>query len=171
MYLSTKYSCPALTVLQLLLQQNYQISSMSLRSLYCITCSDDDAVEPTASPLLRQRRLRWLGYLHRMASSLPVGKVYDFNPIIHGSKRDGLIPSSTTSMLLASTSPMLPRWSLTDPSGRPLLADCQRSNPSKALKWSEVCSAIHVLRHSINSHTCVDALSASIIDYVTLMSF
>ena len=49
-------------------------------------------------------------------------------------KRDGLIPSSTTSILLASTPPMLPRWSLTDPSGRPLLADCQRSNPSKALK-------------------------------------
>ncbi len=28
--------------------------------------------------------------------------------------------------------PMLPRWSLTDPSGLPLLADCQRSNPIKA---------------------------------------
>ena len=52
-------------------------------------------------------------------------------------KRDGLIPSSTTSILLASTPPMLPRWSLTDPSGRPLLADCQRSNPSKALKSSK----------------------------------
>ena len=49
-------------------------------------------------------------------------------------KRDGLIPSSTTSILLASVPPMLPGWSLTDPSGRPLLADCQRSNPSKLLK-------------------------------------
>ena len=49
------------------------------------------------------------------------------------SKLDGLIQSSTTSILLASTPPMLPRWSLTDPSGRPLLADCLRSNPSEAL--------------------------------------
>ena len=51
-------------------------------------------------------------------------------------KLDGLIQSSTTSILLASfasTPPVLPRWYLTDPSGRPLLADCQRSNPSKAL--------------------------------------
>ena len=46
-------------------------------------------------------------------------------------KLGGLIPSSTTSILLASTTPMLPIWSLTD--GRPLLADCQRSNTSKAL--------------------------------------
>ena len=49
-------------------------------------------------------------------------------------KLDGLIQSSTISILLASIPPMLPRWSLTDPSGRPLLADCLRSNPSKALK-------------------------------------
>ena len=47
---------------------------------------------------------------------------------------DGLIQSSTISILLASTPPMLPRWSLTDPSGRTLLADCLRSNPNKALK-------------------------------------
>ena len=53
-------------------------------------------------------------------------------------KLDGLIQSSTTSILLASTPPMLPRWSLTDSSGRPLLADCQRSNSSKALKTSQV---------------------------------
>ena len=33
---------------------------------------------------------------------------------------------------------MLPRWSLTDPSGRPLLADCLRSNPSKARRSSQV---------------------------------
>ena len=35
-------------------------------------------------------------------------------------KLDRLIPSTTTSILLASTPPMLPRWSLTDPSGGPL---------------------------------------------------
>ena len=46
---------------------------------------------------------------------------------------DGLIPSSTTSILLASTPPMLPRWSLTDPSGRRLLEDCQSSNPSNEI--------------------------------------
>ena len=50
-------------------------------------------------------------------------------------KLDGQIQSSMTSILLASL--MLPRWYLTDPSGRPLLADCQRSNPSKALKSSK----------------------------------
>ena len=32
---------------------------------------------------------------------------------------------------------MLSRWYLTDYSGRSLLADCQRSNPSKALKSSK----------------------------------
>ena len=38
-------------------------------------------------------------------------------------KLDGLIPSSTTSILLASTPPMLPRWYVTDPfvSGLPTL--------------------------------------------------
>ena len=51
-------------------------------------------------------------------------------------KLDGLIQSSTISILLASTPPMLPRWSLTDPSERYLLADCLRSKPSKALKSS-----------------------------------
>ena len=40
--------------------------------------------------------------------------------------------------MLASKPPMLPRWSLTDPRGRRrLLADCQPSNPSKALKSSK----------------------------------
>ena len=52
-------------------------------------------------------------------------------------KPDGLIQSSTTSSLLASTPSMLSRWYLTDPSGRPLFAGCQRSNPSKALKSSK----------------------------------
>ena len=43
--------------------------------------------QPTASPLLRQRRLRWFWLLHRMPSSLPVRGVFDFNPNIHGWKR------------------------------------------------------------------------------------
>ena len=49
-------------------------------------------------------------------------------------KLDGLIQSSTTSTPLASMPSMLPRWSLADPTGRHLFADCQRSNPSQALK-------------------------------------
>ena len=44
-----------------------------------------------------------------------------------------LIQSNTTSILLASTPSMLPRWSFTDTSGRSLFADCQRSNPSMAI--------------------------------------
>ena len=43
--------------------------------------------QPTASSLLRQRRLRWFGYLHRMPSSRPVRRVFDFNPNIHDWKR------------------------------------------------------------------------------------
>ena len=43
--------------------------------------------QPTASTLLRQRRLCWYGHLRRMSSSLPVRRVYDFNPNIHGWKR------------------------------------------------------------------------------------
>ena len=43
--------------------------------------------QPTASSLLRQRRLRWFGHLHHMPSSLPIRRVYDFNPNIHGWKR------------------------------------------------------------------------------------
>ena len=64
-------------------------------------------------------------------------------------KRNGLIPSSTTSILLASTPPMLPRWFLTDHSGRCLLADCQRSNPSKALKSSK---SSHVFAVPVKCH-------------------
>ena len=59
-------------------------------------------------------------------------------------KLDGLIQSSTISILLASTPPMLPRWSVTDPSGRSLLADCLRSNPSKALKSSQVTECLQM---------------------------
>ena len=40
--------------------------------------------QPTASSLLRQRRLRWFGYLHRMPSSRPVRRVFDFSPNTHG---------------------------------------------------------------------------------------
>ena len=43
--------------------------------------------QPTASSLLRQRRLRWFGHLHHMPSSLPARRVYDSNPNIHGWKR------------------------------------------------------------------------------------
>ena len=102
--------------------------------------------QPTASSILRQRHLRWFGHLHRMPSfslfeetmtstqTSTAGRDLEAAP-----KLDGLIQSSTTSIMLASTPPMLPRWYLTDPSGRPLLADCQRSNPSKALKSSKSC--------------------------------
>ena len=38
--------------------------------------------QPSASSLLR-----WFGHLHRLPSSLPVRRVFDFNPIIHGWKR------------------------------------------------------------------------------------
>ena len=101
----------------------HHISNRSIR---------ERTTQPTASSLLRQRRLRWFGHLHRMPSSIPTkqfmaGKHQEVAP-----KRDGLIPLSTSSIVLASTPPMLPRWSVTDPSGMPLLADCQRSNPNKA---------------------------------------
>ena len=106
--------------------------------------------QPTASSLLRQRRLRWFGHLYRMPSSLPARRVYDFNQTSMAERDleaaptlDGLIPSSTISILLASTPQMLPRWSLTDPSGKPLLADCLRSNPSKARKSSKSSSYRH----------------------------
>ncbi len=52
-------------------------------------------------------------------------------------KLDGLIQSNTTSIMLASTPPMLPRWYLTDPSERSLLEDCLCWNPSKARKSSK----------------------------------
>ena len=102
--------------------------------------------QPTASSLLRQCHLHWFGHLHRMPSSLPVRRVYMTSSqtsmagrdLVAAPQLDGLIQSSTTSILLASTPPMLPRWSLTDPSGRPFLVDCQRSNPRKALKSSRV---------------------------------
>ena len=107
--------------------------------------------QPTASSLLRQRRISWFGHLHRMPSSLPARRVHDNKhqtSIAEAApKRDGLIQSSTISILLASTPPMLPRWSLTDSSGRRLLADCLLSNPSKARKSSKSkaqCSA-HIL--------------------------
>ena len=54
-------------------------------------------------------------------------------------KLDGLIPPSMTSMLLASTPPILPWWSWSDPSGRPFLMYCRRSNPSQVSKPKELC--------------------------------
>ena len=62
-------------LLHVLWQQH--ISNRSIREL---------TKEPTASSLLRQRPLRWYGHLLRMPSSLPVKRVYDFNPNIHGWK-------------------------------------------------------------------------------------
>ena len=50
--------------------------------------------QQTASSLLGQRRLRWFGHLHRMPSSLPARRVYDFNPNIHGWKRPRGRPKS-----------------------------------------------------------------------------
>ena len=89
-------------------------------------------------------------------SSLPVRRVYDFNPNFHGWKRPRGRPktrwadftSSTTFIMLASmTPPMLPRWSLTDPSGRPLLADCQHSNSSKDFVKISVLGRTHLCVH------------------------
>ena len=51
--------------------------------------------QPTTSPLVRQRRLRWFGHLHRMPSSLPLRRVYDFNPNIHGWERPISRPKTT----------------------------------------------------------------------------
>ena len=48
--------------------------------------------QPTASSLLRQRRLRWFGHLHRMPSYLPMRRVCDFNQNIHGWKRPRCCP-------------------------------------------------------------------------------
>ena len=61
-----------------------------------------------------------------------VGKYQEAAPQLYG-----VIQSSTTSTLLASTPSMLPRWYLTDPSGRHFFAEYQRSNPSKVLKSSK----------------------------------
>ena len=93
--------------------------------------------QPTASSLLRQRRLRWFGHLHRMPSSLPVRRDQEAAP-----KPDGRIQSNIISNLLASKPSMPQRWPVTDPSGRLLFADCQRSNPSMALKSSQVSQVI-----------------------------
>ena len=84
---------------------------------------------------LRQRRLRWFGHLHRMHCHPPslyeesltstltsmVGRDQEAAP-----KPDGRIQSNMISILLASTPSMPHRWSklMTDPSGRPLFADC-----------------------------------------------
>ena len=51
--------------------------------------------QPTASSILRQRRLRWFGHLHRMPSSLPARRVYYFNTNIHGWKRPRGRPKTT----------------------------------------------------------------------------
>ena len=101
--------------------------------------------QPTASSLLRQRRLRWFGHLLRMPSTLPVRRVYDFNPNIHGWKRPTGRPKTrwadSINHALHSTgihaTNAIHNWYVTDPSERPLIADCERSNPSKVLKSSK----------------------------------
>ena len=74
-----------------------------------------------------------------LTSTLPstVGRDQEAAP-----KPDGRTQSNTTSILLASTPSMPPSWYMTDPSGRPLFADCQRWNPSMALKSSKSNSLI-----------------------------
>ncbi len=64
--------------------------------------------QPTASSILRQRRLHWFGHLHRMPSSLPARRVYDFNQTSMAArdleaapKLHGLIQLSTISILVA----------------------------------------------------------------------
>ena len=80
--------------------------------------------QTTASYLLRQRRLLWFGHFLRMPSSRYAGSMTSTQTFMAGKdqevpqKLDGLIPSITTSILLALTPPMLPRWYVTDPSGR-----------------------------------------------------
>ena len=128
--------------------------------------------QPTASSLLRQRRLRWLGHLHRMPPSLPpslyeesltstltsmVGRDQEAAP-----KPDGRIQSNMISILLASTPSMPPRWSMTDPSGRPLLADCQRSNPSMALKSSKSSWKMPYTQQQKGSNCVPDQMAGSL---------
>ena len=94
-----------------------------------------------------------------LTSTLPsmVGRDQEAAP-----KPDGRTQSNTTSILLASTPSMPPSWSMTNPSGRPLFADCQRSNPSMALKSSKSsrgrCCLSHLrFANKLFRHTMVDS--------------
>ena len=100
-----------------------------------------------------------------MPFPIPVRRVYDFNPIIRGWKRPRGRPKTRWADSIKQDinfcwhqhHQMLPRWYFTLPSGRPLLADCQRSNPSKALKsskssWGERNRA--ALRGPVYSRCC-----------------
>ena len=101
--------------------------------------------QPTASSLLWQRRLRWFGHLHRMPSSLPVRRVFDFNPNIHGWKRPRGRPKTRLADSITHDLHCAGLYTINaaqmeydiPPSGRTLFADCQRSNPSMALKSSK----------------------------------
>ena len=98
--------------------------------------------QPTASSFLRQRRLRWFGHLHRMPSSLPVRRVFDFNPNIHGWKiprgspktrwADSIKHDLHSAGLDTINAPQMvfdrPKFCLRTAN--------RRSNPSKALKSS-----------------------------------
>ena len=91
--------------------------------------------------LLQQRRLRWFGHLHRMPSSLPV-RLQHNNSWLEKTKRS---PKNEMGWFRQARPQFCwpqhhqccqygiwPR-SMTDPIGRLLLADCQRSNPSKSI--------------------------------------
>ena len=107
--------------------------------------------QPTASSLLRQCCLRWFGHLHRMPSSLPARRVYDLNPNIHGWKRPRGRPKTTwadsikhdlNSAGLDTTNAA--QMVFDRPQCLPLLADCPRSYPSKALKSSKSWMVTHL---------------------------
>ena len=69
------------------MENHYSKPTWRSRHLMMMIMLRERTKQPTASSLLRQRRLRWFGHLHRMPSSLPVRRVFGFNPNIHGWKR------------------------------------------------------------------------------------
>ena len=91
---------------------------------------------PTASSLLRQRRMRWFVHLHPMLSSLPVRRVIDFNPNIHGWKRPRGRPKTRWADSIkhdinsAGLDTINAAQIVFDRHKWPLFADCQRSNES-----------------------------------------
>ena len=93
--------------------------------------------QPTALSLLRKHRLRWFGHLHRMSSSIPVRRVYRFEPNIHGWKRSRGRPETrwadSIKHDLNSAGLVCPDGLWFTPVEGHLLADCQHWNPSKAL--------------------------------------
>ena len=87
-----------------------------------------------------------------MPPSLPVRRVFDFNPNSHGWKRPRGRPKTrwadsikhylhSAGLDTINTTP----GSMTDPRGRPFFADCQRSNPSMALKSSKSSTKLNLI--------------------------